>query len=920
MELSLAVVFSVSCLLSLGLTRLSMTFASRVGMLDKPDARKIHTTATPRLGGFGIVVAALVCAIPAILLAGAPQNSDAATILTGQKMYGILLGTLCIFAVGLCDDLFGVSSKIKLIALIAASCAVCGAGATFAAIRTDGNVLLSFPNVSWLATILWIVGIAVAFNFIDGLDGLAGGLGLISSLVLAAFLIASGHYIAAMAPVALAGSIVGFLYFNWHPARTFMGDCGSMTIGFLIGALTVATNPLVGTMRGMIIPVLGVSVAMVDAAITLFRRRYQQRRSMFSAERGHIHHRLLDRGLKHHQVVIVIHGVSILAVLLGTIALSFDGWATFGGLVLVVPLLGVLFHSAGSVQTTEMIEALRRKRSHDRSTRRFEREFEALQLEFDAADTFEKWWQVTCAAADRLEFSSVEIPVDTPYSESKTTYRWCNAEPGPEEEHLDARIPVTLFGADKPSQVASVRVPSAACLESAGKRLALFSRLLAENGRESLRNIHNAERSKALLEKMIPTCELGKVRVAIVHDFYDSEGGPRHVLEQLVDIFTHADLFGVTDFVPAHQRDFIHEKHVATTFVQRLPFAKRRPFLYSLLMPLAIEQLDLSPYDLVISSSQFVAKGVTTGPDQLHICYCHAPLNYGRDFCRTPGQFYGSIARLLASLAQHRLRNWDFRASNSVDQFIANSSHGARRIEKLYRRSATVIGPPVDTETFLPAADAGTASTDDDGQSYYLAVSRFVPPGRIEVLVDAFAQSPERKLIVIGDGTQPRRLRRRATSNIDFLGPQDAVTIVGYMQRARAFVTATDDDDPLTLLEAHACGLPVIVLRTGCIAEFIKESPMGCFFDEPTAESLLEALDRFDAADTPDALDRKAARQRVERLATEQFVEQFTDVVRREIRARWGDRLEKPAAIVPVNGLPTLSNESVQRKAIESST
>ncbi|CAN0372871.1 unnamed protein product, partial [Ectocarpus sp. 4 AP-2014] len=167
---------------------------------------------------------------------------------------------------------------------------------------------------SWLITIVWITGFAVAFNFIDGLDGLSSGLALLASLVLAAFLLQGGHPAAAIPAVVLAGALVGFLYFNWHPARTFMGDGGSLTIGYLLGALMIMNNPSVGTIRSMFIPSLALSVALVDTALTLFRRRYQQRRSLFSAERGHIHHRLLDRGFTHLQAVKLIHGVSIAAV------------------------------------------------------------------------------------------------------------------------------------------------------------------------------------------------------------------------------------------------------------------------------------------------------------------------------------------------------------------------------------------------------------------------------------------------------------------------------------------------------------------------------------------------------------------------------------------------------------------------------
>jgi UDP-N-acetylmuramyl pentapeptide phosphotransferase/UDP-N-acetylglucosamine-1-phosphate transferase/glycosyltransferase involved in cell wall biosynthesis len=891
MVLIYVAVFALACLVSLFATGLSMTFARRVGLLDTPDARKVHVQATPRLGGIGIVVGTLAIATPAVLLLCASSAPDLPTPAICQPMLGILLGTICIFCVGLCDDLFGVASKIKLIAIIAASFAVCGAGASFGSIRTDGNVLLDFSSGSWIATTIWIAGITVAFMFIDGLDGLAGGLGLIASAVLATFLIAGGQHLAAVAPLALAGSIIGFLYYNWHPARTFMGDCGSMTLGFMIGALTAAANPSIGTMRGMILPALGVSVALVDTALTLFRRRYQQRRSMFAAERGHIHHRLLDKGLSHPQAVLVIHGVSVLAVLVGVVSLAFDGWATFGGIVLVVPLLWMLFHMAGSVRTGEMAFALKRKREHDRKSRRFQNEFEALQLEFDATRTFDQWWSVVCSAAERLHFSSVELPAVAPYTDSARKLRWQSDNHVVCHEHIDAKIPVTMFGADEPAQNAAVRVP-ADCLESAGYRLALFSRLLAENGRNALRNIHFATKSQVAIEALVPACELGKVRVAVVHDFFDSFGGPERVVAQILNIFPHSDLFAITDFLPADQREFIHEKPVTTTFVQKLPGARRRPFRYLPLLPLAIEQLDLSSYDLVISSSQLVAKGVSIGPHQLHISYCHSPLRYGCDLHDPATRFGGGIAGGLSHLVRHYMRNWDVRASHGVDIFLANSRHVAQRIEKLYRRPATVIYPPIDTNTFVPASDDDNPIT----SSYYLAATRLLAPKRVDLLIEAFAKTPDRRLIVIGDGPERKRL---APPNVELVGSKSPQALAAYLQRARAFVSAAGDDLTLTAIESLACGTPVIAFRTAALAEFIKTGRTGYLFHEPTTDSLLAAIDQFEAADPLDDLDRKAARQRAERFATDQFIERFTDVVRREIRARWSDRLDPPNTPAP---------------------
>ncbi|MEO0531818.1 MAG: MraY family glycosyltransferase [Planctomycetota bacterium] len=338
--------FALAAAVASIVTPLTITLSQRLRLLDEPDARKVHASATPRLGGIGIFAGVLIVGLPAFLIVS--SWPDVGRIAPNQHL-ALLLGATFVFIIGLLDDITPVSSRYKLFALLAASAVVCGSGGALDDLRFSGNSFVEFHWVSWLVTIVWITGFAVAFNFIDGLDGLAGGLALLGSCTLAYFLLDNGSYVGAIAPLVLAGSLLGFLRFNWNPAKTFMGDGGSMTVGFLLGAMTIISNPTVGTMRSMFVPGLALSVAFVDTALTLFRRRYEQRRSMFAAERGHIHHRLLDRGFSHVQAVQLIHAVSIAAVLIGFMSLAFEGWATLGGISLLLPLLGVFFHFAGSI-------------------------------------------------------------------------------------------------------------------------------------------------------------------------------------------------------------------------------------------------------------------------------------------------------------------------------------------------------------------------------------------------------------------------------------------------------------------------------------------------------------------------------------------------------------------------------------------
>lgn len=888
-----------AAVVALLVTPLSIALSHRLRLLDQPDARKVHTTATPRLGGLGIAAGAFLAGLPAFaILYGMESSPDRHFI---NLHLALVAGALLVFAVGLLDDVSGVPSRYKLIALTFASLAVCGAGGALGDLRFSHATVLEFPRVvSWVLTVLWITGFAVAFNFIDGLDGLSSGLAIMACAVLTFFLVQGGELVAAVPAVVLAGALLGFLYYNRHPARTFMGDGGSLSIGFLLGSLMIINNPSVSTMRSMVMPSLALSVALVDTGLTLFRRRYQQRRSIFSAERGHIHHRLLDRGFSHTQAVHLIHAVSAAAVAVGFVAINFDGWQTLGGLSLVVPLLLIFFHLAGSMRTGDMVDALRRKREIDRNSRRFRSSFESMQLEFDEAINFSEWWRTVCVAAEELRFSQIKLPIDSATDGRQRTLSWINSDDVIAEasERIDAKIPLPALGTDRGYTSAEVQIPSADSLESAGERLALFSRLMSENGQQALRRIHRTSHPNgASSAASLGAGEFASLRVAVVHDFFYTYAGAERVVEQIVNLFPHCAVFGLFDFLPESERAFLRGKPVTTTLIQKMPFASRKHRAYLPLMPLAIEQLDVSSYDLVISSSYLVAKGVITGPDQLHLCYCHSPVRYGWDlqhqYLKEAGLGHGPRG-LFARAILHYLRNWDARSSIGVDAFIANSRFVARRIEKFYRRDAEVIPPPVNTEAFLP----DPPESEDPTTAFYLAASRLVSYKRIDLIVEAFSQTPERKLVVIGDGPERERLERLAGPNVELLGHQDQATLVSHMQRAKAFVFAAEEDFGIVPVEAMACGTPVIAFRKGGVTESLPEGPSGVFFDHQTIPSLCDALDRFEQSEPVDEADRVANRQRAEHYSVDRFVERLSDFVRLHVEQKWPGRCvaaEQPA-------------------------
>lgn len=365
------------------------------------------------------------------------------------------------------------------------------------------------------------------------------------------------------------------------------------------------------------------------------------------------------------------------------------------------------------------------------------------------------------------------------------------------------------------------------------------------------------------------------MKVAIVCDWLITYAGAERVLEQILKCYPDADLFAVVDFLPQGQRGFIMDKPVTTTCIQHYPFARRLYQKYLFKMPLAIEQLDLSAYDLIISSSHAVAKGVITGPDQLHLCYIHTPIRYAWDMQHQYLEKSGLTRGLLSWAARRMLfsiRQWDVRTANSVNAFVANSRFIARRVWKVYRREASVIYPPVDVERF---------ALHEKKEDFYLTASRLTPYKKVNLIVQAFAGMPDRRLIVIGDGPEMKKVRREATPNVTILGYQPSEVLVDYMQRARAFVFAAEEDFGIVPVEAQACGTPVIAFGEGGATETVRDGTTGIFFGEQTVESLTEAVHRFEAM----TFDPRGCRANAVRFAPERFRQEFSAFVEHEWQA-----------------------------------
>lgn len=327
------------------------------------------------------------------------------------------------------------------------------------------------------------------------------------------------------------------------------------------------------------------------------------------------------------------------------------------------------------------------------------------------------------------------------------------------------------------------------------------------------------------------------MRVAIVHYWLVQMRGGERVLEALCDLFPEADLFThVCDrdrLSPTLQRHRIH-----TSFIQRLPAAKRRYPTYLPLMPFALEQFDLRGYDLVISSESGPAKGVITDPDSLHLCYCHSPMRYLWDLAPSYRRQAGWFKRRAMDLLLPPLRVWDQATAQRVDHFLANSRFVAQRIRKYYRREATVLHPPVDADRFA-IAPAGP-------EDFYLYLGQLVPYKRADLAVAACTALGKR-LLVIGDGEERSWLEKLAGPTVQFLGRQSDAAIASYYQRCRALLFPGVEDFGIVPLEAMASGRPVIAYGDGGALETVKAGETGLFFQSATIEALTAAIAQFEA-------------------------------------------------------------------------
>lgn len=387
------------------------------------------------------------------------------------------------------------------------------------------------------------------------------------------------------------------------------------------------------------------------------------------------------------------------------------------------------------------------------------------------------------------------------------------------------------------------------------------------------------------------------MRVAIIHDWLYVLGGAERVLGEILRCFPGADVFTLFDVLSPEDRAKIGFEKAHVSFLQKMPSIKTRHRHYLPLMPLAIEQFDLSSYDLVISSSYAVAKGVLTGPDQVHVSYVHSPMRYAWDmqhaYLRESGYGRG-LKGGLARLVLHYMRIWDCRTAHGPDAMISNSGFVARRIKKIYGRNATVIHPPV---------NLSRQTLDLPRGKHFLAASRLVPYKNIEAIVRAFAALPDLELTVAGDGPEGERLRRIATSNVTFVGFVSDDELRHLMTTARAFVFAAEEDFGIVMVEAQSEGTPVLALGRGGAREAVSISVAqrtGMFFDTPDAAAIAACVREFVGHEQQ--FSRATCRDWAQQFSAGQFRNALSAFVTAEVAARRGSHLDAPSSAASLNG------------------
>ena len=360
--------------------------------------------------------------------------------------------------------------------------------------------------------------------------------------------------------------------------------------------------------------------------------------------------------------------------------------------------------------------------------------------------------------------------------------------------------------------------------------------------------------------------------IGLVNDWLTTFAGSEKVLSSIAELYPNAPIYTLLHDTKATHNTPLGKKNITTSVLQKMPFAVKQYKATLPLMPFAIEQLDLNEHQLIISSSHAVAKGVITNANQLHICYMHTPIRYAWDLQHSylkQSKLGFTPKGLLVRAILHYLRNWDQATSNRVDIYVANSKYVARRIQKTYRREAEVVYPPVDVERF----DAF-----EEREDFYLTVSRLVPYKFIDEIVRA-CKKAKRRLVVIGDGPEMKKLKLLRNYDIELLGQQDDETVTQYMQKCKALIFAADEDFGIVPVEAQAAGAPVIAFGRGGCTETVIQDQTGIFFTKQDSDAILDAIQRFEQSEHQ--FNAREIATHAEQFSKANFMRDFENLVER---------------------------------------
>lgn len=358
------------------------------------------------------------------------------------------------------------------------------------------------------------------------------------------------------------------------------------------------------------------------------------------------------------------------------------------------------------------------------------------------------------------------------------------------------------------------------------------------------------------------------MRTAIIHDWLVSHGGAEQVLKSIYSVFP-GDIFTLLQHAKVLKSYDLPQECVRSSFLEKFPMVNKYFKYYLPFFPCIIEQFDLRNYDIIISSSHCVAKGVLTTSEQLHVCYCHSPMRYIWDMYQDylyDAKLHKGLKGWLAQIFLHKLRMWDFTSAQRVDHFIANSQYIARRIKKTYGKDATVIYPPVNVDEF---------SFSTKKEDFYVTASRLVSYKRIELIVEAFNNMPTKQLMVIGSGADLAKIKAKAQPNISILGFLETEELKKYLQKAKAFVFAALEDFGILPVEAQSCGTPVVCLGQGGTAETVIHGKTGVFFQKQTVQDIQQAIEYFETL----RFDPYTIRENALKFSQENFKARIADFI-----------------------------------------